>query len=202
MRDLLILCPDTSIKAAVNSLLTRRKKALNISEIAFDIKVHSNRDPGILGEGLEFLRANKNQYHKFLLILDREGCGSNESPEEIRNRLMQQAPGFGFKNNELEIIVINPELEIWVWKNKLHLARMVDWTESQLSDWLKVKHKIEKGKPDDPKSVYEDLLRHRQKAKSSANFGYLAEKISLRNCQEPGFQLLSETLKKWFPGKN
>ena len=199
MKNLLILCADPSIKVTVETLLAKRKKSLNISDISYELKVHDDRDTGVLNEGLELTRKYRNQFHKFILIFDYDGCGSSESPEEIRERLLNQGRSLGFSEDNLELIIINPELEIWVWKNIIHLAKMVGWTESQLRDWLKSNYGIENKKPEKPQAVYRKLLWHRQKPKSADNFRYLAEKISLRNCQEQGFKLFSETLRKWFP---
>ena len=198
MKDLFILTADKSIKLTLEILLTRRRESLRIRKLSFDIAEHPNRDPGVKNTGLEFIRALRGRYSKFILIFDYRGCGSSESPESIRKNLLREAKRANMSDN-LEVIIINPELEIWVWKSVIHLARIINWEESQIREWLNSNYQLEQGKPKEPKQAFESLLYKTNKKKSSSYFAELAEQVSLENCQNQAFNLLVETLRRWFP---
>jgi len=203
LKDLFVLVADIDIERTIKTLLQYRRPSLDIKDLSFDLERYSDRDSGLRDHGLEFIRNYQRDYKKFILVFDYEGCGADDPPETIRKNLLQAARKYGFNSEQIEIIIIKPEFEIWVWKSRHHLGNLVDWNEERVNVWLWQNFKLRKDcKPEHPKEIYNKLLSDRKKPISSENFEILAKKTGLKNCQDPAFQLLVETLRKWFPKEN
>lgn len=203
MKDLFVLVADIDIEITIRTLLQVRRNSLAIRDLSFEVKRHPERDPGIFNYGLEFIRNYQNDYQKFILIFDYEGCGSTNSPRQIQENLREEAVRYGFNPGQVEVIIIQPEFESWVWKSRHHLAKLLEWSEADMNLWLKRNFGLEKEeKPQHPKEVYEQLLRYKKKHDSSKNFEMITKRTGLKNCQDLAFQLLAETLRKWFPKAN
>jgi hypothetical protein len=99
-------------------------------------------------------------------------------------------------------IVINPELEIWVWSDSPHVDSVLGWSARQpdLRSWLVAEGFAEgpQSKPQRPKDAFERALRLAQKAKSSSLYRRLAERVSLGRCSDPAFLKFKSTLRTWF----
>ncbi len=100
-------------------------------------------------------------------------------------------------------IVIDPELEAWVWGNYAQVEDVLGWQQGGegLRQWL-----IQKGflqppqlKPEHPKEALERALRILKKPRSSAIYHDLATGVSFDRCIDPAFQKLKQTLQNWFP---
>ena len=100
-------------------------------------------------------------------------------------------------------IVIDPELENWVWTDSPHVAQAIGWRGdiAALRTWLQNQGLLEesRAKPTDPKAALETALARMRKPKSSSLFAEIASKVSLRACTDPAFQKLKTTLQHWFP---
>ena len=59
-----------------------RGPALGFRELSFDIHVHPAKDPGCLLRGHDFLRPFSEQYRHAIVMLDRQGCGREDSPRQ------------------------------------------------------------------------------------------------------------------------
>jgi hypothetical protein len=100
-------------------------------------------------------------------------------------------------------IVIDPELEIWVWSDSPHVDEVLGWSGRQpdLRTWLTQRGSItdRNGKPNLPKEATEAALKEVRKPRSSSIYQQLAEKVSLGRCVDPAFIKLKNTLQSWFP---
>ena len=72
-----MLAADRSIEATLQGLLSR-PKAIGIRPLQFDTLAHPRRDPGCYRQAHEFLAPLRGQYHKALVVFDREGSGISE----------------------------------------------------------------------------------------------------------------------------
>jgi hypothetical protein len=202
MNDLVILVPDKNLEAAVKGILTR-PSSLGIRQLDLQVLIHPGRDSGCLKQGHDLLRPFSNRYARGLILLDREGCGrEKESREELEISVEKQLRASGW-GDRAAAIVIDPELEIWVWSESPHLPRALGWEFdlTSLRQWLMEHHFWEPGhlKPARPKEAMEKILRMRSKPRSSAIYLELARKVGLQRCQDPAFIKLRETLTAWFP---
>lgn len=207
MKDLLVVTADRTMRKSFHAILSViHKKSLNIRKINIeqkDILSHSEHDPGVCLRGVELSRSHTTEYKHCLLVFDWEGCGreNNSSIEKEVKRIKDELDKAGWRDRT-EVIIIDPELEIWVWSDSSHVSRVLGWTGwDELRDWLIGKNYLKKGevKPEKPKEALKKVLKIKRKKFSSAIHMEIARKVSYKRCKDPNFYKLIETLKKWFP---
>ncbi|MEW5801241.1 MAG: hypothetical protein AB1847_03955 [bacterium] len=198
--DLVVLVPDKNMEATIAGLLSR-PHALGIPQMQYRIYVHTWRDSGCLLDSHNFLRPLMNLHAHVLVLFDRHGCGqegqSRESLEEIVESRLSDA---GW-NDRAAVIVLDPELEIWVWSNSPHVERCLGWEGKQpgLRAWL-----CSQGlwpdnspKPSDPKKAVEQALCKAGKPRSSSLYEQMAKLVSFQRCTDQAFAKFKEVLQKW-----
>jgi hypothetical protein len=98
------------------------------------------------------------------------------------------------------VIVIEPELEAWVWQDNPNVARALKCPIDFRAILAASGHwPVGSPKPPDPKAAVEYMRRHYRADGSKAAFRRLAETVSVRGCQDPAFNYLCDTLRAWFP---
>lgn len=199
-KDLIVLAADKNIESAVIGLLGR--ESLGIRTIKFDIFVHRNRDPGCLHQSAQFLRNFINQYQYALVMFDRDGCGKPDSRENLELDVEQRLIDVGWQHRST-VIVLDPELEVWVWSHSLHVPESLGWQNQTMSlrSWMIEQNHLEENhvKPPHPKDAMEAVLKQVRKPRSSSIYLQLAQKVSLRGHLEPAFVKFQTTLQTWFP---
>ncbi len=203
MKDLVVLAADKNTQFTLQGIFSRNQ-SLGIRDIAIssDIFVHPQRDPGCYNQSVNFLRSFTGVYNYGLVIFDREGSGQEtKTREEIEAELEQQLSDSGW-NDRIAVIVIEPELESWVWSDSPHVERVLGWDEQiiSLKDWLVNQNFLEPNeiKPSRPKEAMDEAIRQVGKPHSSSIFLQLAEKVSLNRCQDNSFLKLKTILQLWF----
>jgi hypothetical protein len=186
---------------AVRGLLNR-SKALMVREVVSDIYVHPENDPGCLLHGHDFLRSFVNRYAHALVILDREGCGQERfSRETLESNIEERLSQTGW-DHRAAAIVIDPELEVWVWSDSPHVDSVLGWEGKQpdLRSWLIIQgfSSSRQIKPNRPKEAVQEALRLVRKQRSSSLYLQLAEKVSLDRCFDRAFIKFKMTLNDWF----
>jgi hypothetical protein len=203
-KDLVVLAADKNIDHGIRGLLSR-PAALGIRPIlaSTDTFVHPRRDPGCVHESHDFLRPLLKEYRYALVVFDRVGSGQEshshgELSERIRGRLA--VSGWG---DRAEAIVLDPELEVWVFAASPHVERCIGWPAGglHLRSWLAERGLWSEGqaKPTDPKAALELALRAIRKPRSSAIYKQLGERVGLQGCTDPAFAEFRDALRKWFP---
>ena len=203
MKDLVALVADKDTQFTLQGLFSRNQ-SLGIQDIAQsnDIFVHPQRDPGCYNQCVTYLRAFRGMYNYGLVIFDHEGSGQeNKSREEIELELEQELAQSGW-NERIAVIVLEPELESWVWSDSPHVERILGWEDQliSLNAWLVDQNFLEPEqiKPVRPKEAMDEAIRQVNKAHSSAIFLQLAERVSLNRCQDKSFLKLKSILHNWF----
>lgn len=201
LKDLVCLVADKNMEQALDSLLGR-PEALGIEPPTFDLFVHPESDPGCCRHGVEFLRSFSSRYSRALLCFDFEGCGrKGQSSQALMRQLEKDLSRNGWKDRA-RAIVIEPELEVWVWSDSPEVDAILGWSGRfpGLRPWLEQQEWLDSGaiKPDRPKEAMEAALREVRRPRSSAIFGKLAKTVSLQRCQDRSFLKLKKTLRKWF----
>lgn len=199
--DLVILVPDRNIEAAVKGILSR-PQALGIREISSSVFTHIERDPGCFKRSHDFLRPMTNIYKHALVIFDKVGCGQESQGRETIERIVENNLSISGWENRAAAVVIDPELEAWVWSDSPEVASCLGW-EAGITDlrrWL-----TDKGlwpryarKPVDPKLAVEQVLRQVKKPRSSAIYKLLAQRVSFERCIDPAFLKFKAVMQKWF----
>jgi len=201
MKDLVVVVPDSNTEQTLYGLLERHK-ALQIRRIEYRILVHPERDPGVLQRGASLLAEIDalNSFRYALLIFDREGCGKETlTPSELEQQVQQQLDASGWQGRSA-VVVIDPELESWVFSTSPHVVDV--FAEGDAEAFKRVVESFPKtplGKPQKPKEAVEKLLRQKAIVRSSALYKELASRVSLKGCVDPAFQRLCAILRSWFP---
>lgn len=196
----MLLVADKNTHFALKGALAR-PAAIGIRPIEFEFRVHPGRDGGTRKTGPELLAVERRRFQHGLLVLDYEGSGSDlpdakalEAQLDGRVRAAWQA--------EAKSIVIEPELDVWVWGADNAVEEAIGWSAGKgLREWLR-----EGGfsftstdKPDRPKEALQAALRLSGLPRSSALYQRIAERISLRRCGDEAFLRLRRQLMAWFP---
>jgi hypothetical protein len=200
-KDMVVLVADNTMKLTVQSLLLRTQ-SFGIRPIQADIFHHPEHDPGCRLKGIDFLADFTNQYQYALLMFDYEGSGENsKSACDLETELTQALYGSGW-NNQATVLVIEPELDIWIWSDSPHVPTMLGWNGdySDLRRWLESKGFWESGssKPSRPKEAVEAALREVRKPRTSSLYSQLANKVSLSRCTDRAFTRFKSILQRWF----
>lgn len=201
-QDLVVLAADKDMEFAVRGIVSRYK-SLQIRDIDVKYLRHPEHDPGCRSEPEGLLRLYCRSHKYALVLLDHEGSGGEKKTrEEIEAGIEAVLCKNGWPDRAAAI-VIEPELEAWVWSDSPHVAEKLGWANrpTKLRDWLREKTDYwpaEQIKPARPKEAMKKALREVGKPWSSAIFGELAKTVSLTNCSDPAFAKLTVKLKKWF----
>ena len=105
-------------------------------------------------------------------------------------------------NDSAKAIVIQPELDVWVWGSDNSIEEVIEWPSGiRIRDWLRDAdfNMDGSGKPSRPKEAIEAALRKLGLPRSSALYKRIAEKVSLRKCTDRAFLRLRKQLCEWFP---
>ena len=202
MRDLVFLVADKNMEYGVRGLLGR-PRALGVRQIDADVLVHVRRDPGCFHEAHDFLRGFVTEYRHALVMFDRQGSGrENVPPDLVRGEVRVRLAASGW-DDRAEVILLDPELEVWVFSPSPNVERCLGWDQGRgsLRNWLRGQNLWPEGqlKPDDPREAVERALRFVSRPRSSSVYECLARRVSLLRCMDPAFTTLTETLSRWFP---
>ena len=201
-KDLVVLVADGHQEQTVATLLIDRHHSLGIRRVTIDIDSdifpHPEHDPGVFHEAGDFLSAFAQQYQHALVLIDAEWGGL--SVEQIEEKIQGDLNKKDWEGRSA-VIVINPELEIWVWAQSPHVPRLLgmDWEGiknlgHQMGYWQK-----DETKPSRPKELLEVVLHRTRKPRSSALYRQLAGTVGLSRCQDSSFLRFREILQEWFP---
>ena len=199
-KDLVVLVADRDQEQTVSTLLTKRPQSLGIQKMSIDLDIlrHPNRDPGVFKEAGRVLSVFAQQYQHALVLIDAEWGGL--SVEQIEEKIQGDLNKKGWEERSA-VIVINPELEIWVWAQSPHVPRLLgmDWEGiknlgHQMGYWQE-----DETKPSRPKELLLEVLRRTGKRRSARLYQQLAQKVGLKRCRDSSFRRFCEVLQAWFP---
>ena len=198
--DLVVLVADADAEWTVRTLLKTRRTGLGIRSVHVKVVRHPQRDAGVYLHCHEFLRQYLGKADYALVMLDREGSGresmsAEEIEMDIENRLVQN----GWSPENVAAVVLDPELETWVWSSSLHVAEVIGLEHRELQTILEQTPTNALDKPKRPKEVLQKALRQSKRPFSARIFQELAERVSLRRCQDRAFGKFRSTLQRWFP---
>lgn len=202
-RDLVALVADTDTEQVLHALL-QRSDSLGSRRIDYQLWVHPRRDPGCRVEAAAFLRAHTDRYGHALVVFDHEGSGTREPRDELERRLEDDLARTGWSSGSARVVVIEPELERWVWTASPHTLAFLGWTGSSADLDAELSaaglERGPEGKPLRPKEAVEHIWKRTRTSKSAARFGKLAGQTSLMACRDASFVRLRDALRAWFPG--
>lgn len=139
-------------------------------------------------------------------MFDHSGCGSQEDRATIQQETEKLLARNGWEDRA-KVIVVEPELEAWVWGDVKALSRCIAWRDDgpSLREWLadQCLWARDDPKPYDPKEAMKQALgqvpSRRRPRLTGRLFLDIARSAKLDRCQDPAFQELVATLRRWFP---
>lgn len=202
MKDLIILVADQNMRDSIEGLIPKLPLALNISPFTYDIRVHPYRDPGCRTQSANFLTSFKNIYKFSLVLFDKEGCGKESlSRTELETEVEESLSKTGW-GDRAKVVVIEPELENWIWVKSPKLAEIINWDSIQsLYQWLRDQNYLSGAnpKPNSPKEAFEKVLYIKKKRRSSSIYKQIASTVSFKRCTDPSFLKFIQIISVWFP---
>lgn len=201
-KDLVVLAADKDMEFTIKGLLSKPER-LGIRSVTNEILVHINHDPGCLLDGHNVLRVCHGRYRHAMIMLDRDGCGRESATRtdlesEIEQRLRES--GWG---DRAAAVVIDPELEIWIWSQSPEVDRALGWSGANpdLRSALKTEGLLTESfaKPMDPKAAMKYALRKARVNPSASIYFEIAQNVSFKRCEDPSFIKFRTILQTWFP---
>jgi len=199
MKDLVILAADKQMLFAMKGALTR-PDALGIRALECDFRKHPNRDGGVRTTGPEFLNLYRQSHSRAVMVMDFEGSGASETALELEDRLNNRLSEVW--RNDAVAIVVEPEMDIWVWGTDNAIAQVIRWKRTEtIRNWLQNRGFIfdPNGKPVRPKEAIEAVLRESRQPHSASLYEKITRQISLQRCRDAAFLRLKKRLIQWFP---
>ncbi len=201
-KDLLILVADKDTESCLKGLLPRFPDIFTLKAFTYDIIMHPLKDAGCYTLSHEFLRPFTKSYDYCIVVFDYEGCGQdkNMSIENVENNVKELLTKNGWENR-CEVIVIEPELENWIWVQSKHLAEEIRWQSiEELHQWLVENNLKEQdaAKPKRPKEAFQAALRKSGKRLSPAIYEDIAKKASFKKCIDKSFIAFCDYIKQCF----
>jgi len=210
-RDLFVVVADLDAEKAIGTLLCERQRALGVhlefnraAPTQGDLLRYSGRDSGCFRYAVKLLRSPQLTHSHALLIFDQHGSGAEmKSRKQIEAELEGDLHASGWPLGDAAVVVIDPELEAWVWTNSPHLSRSMGWGNDRdgLRPFLSQRDLWDANsqKPNDPKEALAQALRAKQKPAGAALFSELAATVSVQHCEDSSFRKFQQKLREWFP---
>ena len=108
----------------------------------------------------------------------------------------------GWARPDTEVLVMQPELENWVWLPYREMARVIGWRDYEsLVAFLAPNADFNPNpKPRRPKEAFEAACIERRIPRSSTVYRAILRDVpAVRRCTDPCFLRLQDALRRWFP---
>jgi hypothetical protein len=204
--DLVLILPGEDECATFDALLSGRQASLGIRSVRDEIHKHPRRDSGVYNEAVDMLRPFQRRARHALVVFDHEGSGQEDrAASEVESDLRERLAGSGWADR-VEVLLIQPELEIWVWSDSPQVEAALGWAgrTPTLRSWLHEHGKWDRDlkKPPRPRECLLAALYEVRTRYSSAVFRQLAMTVSLERCQDRSFHRVKQLLRRWFADGN
>jgi hypothetical protein len=209
-RDLFVVVPDLDMENAIKTLLCHRQRSLGI-QLGFnpdrppqgDLLRYAGRDSGCFKDAVDILRPPQRTHQHAILIFDHDGCGGKDKErEQIELEVERQLCANGWDDDNISVVVIEPELETWVWAKSPHVATVLGWHDNpnELRPFLEKAGLWDSGaeKPKDPKAAMRAALRKQGTPLGARIFTELATHVGVAECRDAAFRKLRSKLMNWF----
>jgi hypothetical protein len=200
--DLIVIVADGDMEATIRSLLARQK-SLGIRPIKFDVLRHIQRDAGCRSDSHNYLRTWLNKSRFAMVVFDLEGSGMEAVSRTALEAVVEELLSNSGWRDRCAVVVIEPELEAWVWSDSPLVDELMDWRGKvpALREWVQSNTEywsVDRIKPERPKEAVEAALREARKQMSSSLYEDLAKRVSVNRCTDPSFSKFREVLRNWF----
>ena len=204
MKDLVCIVADKQIGATLDALLLRRH-ALGIRAVEAEILVHPHHDSGCCTRPADLLRGYRQAAEHALIVLDHAWVGVPVASGAELEVLIEERLGQAGMADWAVPVVIEPELEAWVFSASPHVPELLGWK----GPWSAFRQALEDGnlwraadvKPADPKAAIEYVLSRTGKSRFGVSLPQacaegetrrvvrIAPSCGSRSCSRAGFRL-------------
>jgi len=213
MRDVIFHLADQHMEAGFRAFFSRDDWHFAMGCQKFDIDPDSERDiyrrGGYTDGGLwKHAHTNlvpfKDQYRHAVIVLDADfepHPGADILHQEISENMLDA----GWAEDSFCVVVIDPELEAWLWAPNVNVARAFGHDDfGKMKAALSAEHLWDEGapKPNDLKRARDRAARLGGKKTGGPIFRGVFAGISKRACdlcEETGFKRMRAALNTWFP---
>ena len=208
-RPLIILVADGTMKAVFQAFF-RRPQFFNAlgcaefdfdpaTEIVFDALRAKGFDGGVYSRCDDLLRNYLKTHEHAMVVIDRQFGG--ESPAtQVRNEMMSRLLQSGWSNERIEVVIIDPELEVWMWQDNPNVWDALNCRSSLREDLLKCGNwPAEAAKPLQPKETIMRIIKDNRAGAPLAVYSKIASKVAVSKCTDESFTAFRSTVQGWFP---
>jgi hypothetical protein len=200
--DLVVMVADNDMEQTIKALLNRHS-SLRIREINTEYLRHPQRDGGCRVDAIELLRLYLTKAHYAIVIFDLEGSGEADCNATTLELQLEERLNRNGWDERGGVIVIDPELERWIWASSDEIPRAIEHqcSYTELLQILSSNGFQFDGddKPVRPKEAFQMLLERANISRSSAIYYKLASRVSTRRCSDRAFEKFISLLRQWFP---
>ncbi len=200
--DLFVVMEGRRDRAVMEAVLNRPYD-LGIQPITYEFDL---RFSAVRTGGPDAGRERRGEFRYVICLWDHQGSGEENKPPsrvqgEVQARLNRNTlKGFS------KALVIDPELEIWLWRDRTAIASILEVDENRLTEWLNdwrqaqfPKQTVETLLQQFPKEALEEVMRRAGEKPDAALYGRITAIANLQRwSKEPSFRRLCSTLRKWF----
>jgi len=210
-RPCVFLVADSTMEQMLKSFLSRGSLEGRLGCRTFDfdfqqdvvVGVRSgNTDGGIHRRVHDLLRPYLPSYQNAVVMPDKN-FGGRRPAAIVRDQILNNLLRNGWSAECVEVVVIDPELEVWLWqRGNSHVARVFRYNGSvSLEAFLEAEGFWHAAalKPAMPKEATRLLLQRYRGGAPMVVYARIIENISVSGCQDPAFNLLVAALRRWFP---
>lgn len=210
MRDCYFIVADANMEQMVRGMLqrTRFDLALGCGQFVFDpsnasqdlLRAVGDNDPGLYQRIESYVRPVRESHRHLVVLIDAEWSGS-PGAARIRADILEACRRSGWPDGDAVAIVMDPEVEVWIWQDNPAVEKAVGHRGSSLRAALAASGVWPEGspKPPRPKEALEAVLRRNRVPRSSALYRQVAGQISVKACADAAFVELRSALRRWFP---
>lgn len=206
MRPLVILVADGTMQAVFRSFFRRERFFETLGCADFDFRpddvFHNpqHTDGGLYQRAQELLRPYLTTHHRALVVLDRQ-FGAEKPAAQVRADMLQRLSRSGWQDR-VDVIVIDPELEVWLWQDNPNIVRFLRYSGNLRSDMIRSGDwPSDALKPRDPKALFARLIRSGRAGTPMAVYSLIAANVSIKGCLDPSFLAMRDRLRAWFPAE-
>jgi hypothetical protein len=215
MRDVIFHLADQHMEAGFRAFFARDNWHHVLGCSRFGVDPESPRDIyrrgghtdcGIWKHAHNNLLPFKDDYRYAVIVLDAD-FEPHLGAEKLREDITKNMLGAGWPADSFCVVVIDKELEAWLWAPNVNVARAFGHSDfDQMREALAKKNLWNAGapKPNDLKAARNLAAKLGGKKTGGPIFRGVFEGISRRACdlcEEKGFIAMRQALRNWFPQK-
>ncbi len=205
-RDLVVLAADGTMVAVLRALFRRPLdqmfacRAIEVDPQAEILHDALYTDGGVHRYAHKLLAPYVDTHGHCLVVLDQQ-FGGERPAAQVRREIIGNLETFGWRGRA-EVVVIDPELEVWLWQDNPNVERAVRHRGPRnLRAQLRDEGAWPEGspKPTDPKATLQRLIKQNKAGAVVVAYTLIAARVSTRQCRDAAFAHLRGALERWFP---